>query len=99
DRFTPISLAFQTEPLKPIAQLERRDAVVTVARFDRIANLGSQRVRVLLRDRVLHGAKMAGRLPEIDLPHEPIERFELLDGVAVDSGAKPLPNDAVDIHE
>ena len=42
---------------------------------------------------------MPRRLSKIDLAREPVERLKLLDGVAVDSGAEPLPNDAVEVNE
>ena len=99
DGLTPIAFRFQTKPLQPIAQPERRDAVVAIVRADRLSDRGSQGGRVPPRDRVLDGAQVPGGLPKIDLAREPVERLKLLDGVAVDSRAEPLPNHAVEVNE
>ena len=42
---------------------------------------------------------MARRLAKVDLANESIQRLEPLDGVAVDTGAKSLPDNAVEINK
>src|ERR1019366_2064324 len=97
--FTSFLLRLDAESFEPVPQLERRDAVIAVVRPDSFANLRRETLGFLLRDRILNSAKVPGHLAQVDLPREPVEWFELLDRVALDSGAQRLADDAVKINE
>ena len=85
--------------LQPLGEAQGRQAVVPVVTLDP----GAQGVRRVVRRAGLQPRLEPDERPrrgrQIDVPHEVVERLQLLDRVALDRRAQPLPHNAVQVDE
>ena len=86
--------------LQPVAQSQRRDAVVAVVALDRVAHApAAVALDASELERVLDRAQARPGVRERHVAREAVERLEVLDRVALDAGAQPLAHDGVEIDE
>lgn len=83
---------FLAHRFEPVAQPERRDAIVFVIALDRLTDFGRQRIRPAKLERQLHRAQAAPGIGQWYLACEAVAGLEVLDGVPLNAGPDALPD-------
>ena len=92
-------LQLDPECLKPVAQSQVRDDVVTVVALDSVEVRGLRAFPFAQLEPLLEGDDAAAGVAQVDLAREAIERLHLLDGVALDRCPKTLAHCTQKVHE
>ena len=83
--------------LEPVPQPRGAHHVVAVVALDPFEVIRARPLALAQLEPLLEGDDARGRVAEVDVPHEPVERLELLDPVALDRGANAWRDDPVEV--
>ncbi len=85
--------------LEPVAELTVADDVVPVVPLDPIEVIGFRTLALAELEPLLEGNDARSRVAEVNLAFESVERFHLLDRVALDGGAHGLTDGAEQVDQ